>query len=162
MSYQDLIIYIPQLEDDGPEPSTLVNNRITFHVHENGRVDHLTDDWRSSAYPADSRCWTGTRIFFTTNSEKIGGDVGSSGSSGRGILLADIDISSLKPWGGEEPPLPMYAEDTDFVRREDGIWRRRDIRGRLYLVIVMEKGARDQLLLSNPVVLIETNGEQVI
>ena len=94
--------------------------------------------------------------------EKIGGDVGSSGSSGSGVRPADIEISSSKPWYGEEPPLSMYAEDTVFVRREAGIWCRRYIRGRLYPVNRIGDSARDQKLLRNPAGLIETNGDQVL
>ena len=43
-------------------------------------------------------------------------------------------MALFPPWDGDEPPLPVYAEDTAFVRREDGIWCRRDIRGGLYPV----------------------------
>ena len=40
-------MYIPQLEGEGPELSTLVNNGITFKSYADGGVYHITDDWRS-------------------------------------------------------------------------------------------------------------------
>ena len=40
-------MYIPQLEGEGPELSTLVNNGITFKSYDDGGVYYLTDDWRS-------------------------------------------------------------------------------------------------------------------
>ena len=40
-------MYIPQLEGEGPELSTLVNNGITFKFYDHGGVYYLTDDWRS-------------------------------------------------------------------------------------------------------------------
>ena len=137
MSHHELprtSMYLPQLEGDGPELSTLVNNSITFKYYDDGGGDHITDDWRSSVPPLDSRDWTGTTIFFTSDSGMIGCDDGSTGSSSSGTRPVDVDFSSSKPCDGEEPPLSIYADDATFVRREDGIWCKFDIQGTLYLV----------------------------
>ena len=65
--------------------------------------------------PGDSRSWIGTTMFFTSDSGKIGGDAGSTGSSGSGARLVSVDISSSKPWDGDEPPTSIYADKTIFV-----------------------------------------------
>ena len=43
------------------------------------------------------------------------------------------DITFTRPWGGDYPPRSIYA-DSVFVRRDDGIWCKRDTVGRLCLV----------------------------
>ena len=63
----------------------------------------------------DSRSWTRTTMFFTSDSGKIGGDAGSTGSSGSGARLVSVDISASKPWDGDEPPTSIYADKTIFV-----------------------------------------------
>ena len=35
--------YAPQLEEDGPDLSTLLDTRITFKSYDNGRIDSVTD-----------------------------------------------------------------------------------------------------------------------
>ena len=49
--------------------------------------------------------------------------------------IRDVDITSTRPWDGDYPPRSIYADST-FVRRDDGIWCKKDIAGRLYLVNV--------------------------
>ena len=43
------------------------------------------------------------------------------------------DIMSTRPWDGDCPPRSIYA-DSVFVRRDDGIWCKKDTAGRLYPV----------------------------
>ena len=47
--------------------------------------------------------------------------------------VQDDDITSTRPWDGDHPPRSIYA-DSVFVRRDDGIWCKRDTAGRLYPV----------------------------
>ena len=114
--------------------TTLANQRITFKSYDNGQTDHVTDDWRISVPADDSRDWTGTTLFFTSEPEKVGGDSESSGSSSSGTRPASVDMSYSKTWDGIEPPISIYVDGTVFIRRKDGIWCRRDTRGRLYPV----------------------------
>ena len=52
--------YIPQLEEDGPDLSTLLDVRLSFKSYDRGHVDTITDDWRSGV-PDEERCpGTGT------------------------------------------------------------------------------------------------------
>ena len=37
--------YIPQLEEDGPDLSTLLDLRITFKSYDRGYDDTITDEW---------------------------------------------------------------------------------------------------------------------
>ena len=43
-------------------------------------------------------------------------------------------MSSMRPWDGDNPPMSIHDDLASFVRREDGIWCRKDVRGRLYPV----------------------------
>ena len=43
-------------------------------------------------------------------------------------------MPSSRPWDGDEPPMSIYDDPASVVRRDDGIWCRKDVRGRLYLV----------------------------
>ena len=52
--------YIPQLEEDGPDLSTLLGIRITFKAYDRGHVDTSTDDWQSAATDEERYPWTGT------------------------------------------------------------------------------------------------------
>ena len=54
-------------------------------------------------------------MFFTSDSGQIGGDAGSTGSSGSGTRLVSVDISSSKPWDGDEPPTSMCDDETTVV-----------------------------------------------
>ena len=87
-------MYIPQLEDEGPELATLANRRITFKLYGNGKTDHVTDDWRSSVPLDDSRNWIGTTLYFNSEPEKVSGELESSGSSSSGTRPASMDILS--------------------------------------------------------------------
>ena len=40
----------------------------------------------------------------------------------------------MQPWDGDDLPMSIYDDLASFVRREDGIWGRKDVRGRLYPV----------------------------
>ena len=106
---------LSQIEGEGPGLSTLVIDRTTFKSYDDGGVDHITDDWRSSGPPGDSRSWTGATMFSNSDYGKIGGDARSSGSSGSGTRPVSVDISSSKPWDGDEPLTSMYVDETTFV-----------------------------------------------
>ncbi|MFM7977988.1 MAG: hypothetical protein ACKPKO_01620, partial [Candidatus Fonsibacter sp.] len=76
--------------------------------------------------------WTGTTTFLTTS-----GSRGSSSSDSvmpETIVIDRDDFTSSRPWDGEKPPLSRFADSPTFVRRDDGIWCRRDAIGRLYPV----------------------------
>ena len=44
------------------------------------------------------------------------------------------DMVSSRPWDGDTPYISIYADSSSFVRRDDGIWCKKDNGGRLYLV----------------------------
>ncbi|MFM7985839.1 MAG: hypothetical protein ACKPKO_41645, partial [Candidatus Fonsibacter sp.] len=44
------------------------------------------------------------------------------------------DFTSSRSWDGEKPPLSRFLDSPTFVRRDDGIWCRRDAISRLYPV----------------------------
>ena len=54
-------------------------------------------------------------MFFTSDSGQIGGDAGSTGSSGSGTRLVSVAISSSKPWAEDEPPTSIYVDETICV-----------------------------------------------
>ena len=55
----------PQLEEDGPDLSTLLDVRITFKSYDRGHIDTITDEWKSGV-PDEEQClWTGTTTFLT-------------------------------------------------------------------------------------------------
>ena len=54
---------IPQLEEGGPDLSTLLGMRITFKPYARGHVDTIADDWKSVAPDEERYSWTGTTTF---------------------------------------------------------------------------------------------------
>ena len=95
-----------------------------------GGIETVNDDYLSSPEQETLESWTGTTTFLTST---------ASGSSSDLILLETTivggdDFASSRPWDGEKPPTSIYAYSSIFIRRDDGIWCRRDTRGRLYLV----------------------------
>ena len=96
-------------------------------------------------------------MFFTSDSGKIGG-AGFSGLSSSGPRPVNIDIFSSKPWDGDEPPTSIYADDTALVRRENGIWCKRDIEASYILSIELGKDVLDQKSLKSQAARIVTNG----
>ena len=81
--------YTPQLEEDGPDRSTLLDVRITFKSYDRRRVDTITDEWKSGV-PGEEQCsWTGTTTFLTVVS----------------LLLWDRKSSRRKK------PLSIHADD---------------------------------------------------
>ena len=59
--------YIPNLEEDGPDLSTLLDIRITFKSYDRGHVDTIVDDWKSAAPDEERYPWTGTTTFLTVD-----------------------------------------------------------------------------------------------
>ena len=59
--------YTPQLEEDGPDLSTLLDTRITFKSYDNGHIDSVTDAWMSGGPDVDPCSWTGTTTFLTVD-----------------------------------------------------------------------------------------------
>ena len=123
--------YTPQLEDGGRDLSSLTDTRITFKSYLDGRTLSVTDDWRSVPHDDDSSPWMGITTFLTSTS------VGSSDSSDVPVRVAGKaevgDMTPSRPWNGDLPPRYIYA-DSSFIRRDDGVWCKKDKAGRLYLV----------------------------
>ena len=59
--------YIPQLEEDGPDLSTLLDVRLSFKSYDRGHVDTITDDCRSGVPDEERYPWTGTTTFLTVD-----------------------------------------------------------------------------------------------
>ena len=60
--------------------------------------------------------------------------------------IRDDDMTLIRPWDGDHPPRYIFA-DSVFVRRDDGIWCKKDAVSRLYLVNVNgERCARPRSL----------------
>ena len=100
-------------------------------------MDTITDDWKSVAPDEERYSWTGTITFLTIDpSPNQETDTGAREEEevpehARRRLA---DMSSIRPWDGDDPPMSIYYDPASFVRREDGIWCRKDVRGRLYPV----------------------------
>ncbi|MFM7982243.1 MAG: hypothetical protein ACKPKO_23280, partial [Candidatus Fonsibacter sp.] len=52
----------------------------------------------------------------------------------KAITLGRDDFVSSRPWDGDKPPVSIYVDSTTFIRRDDGMWRRRDTMGCFYIV----------------------------
>ena len=61
-------VYTPQLEDGGPDLSTLTDTRITVKSFLGGHTLTITDDWRSALVDDDSSPWMGTTTFLVSTS----------------------------------------------------------------------------------------------
>ena len=122
------IAYIPQLEDGGPDVSTLNGMRLTFESFGRGHIDTITDDWITMIPDADPRPWIGTTTFLTADLP-VDQDVPSDK-----VEAQIADMASSRPWDRGEPPMSIYVDAAPFVRRADGIWCRRDTASRLYPV----------------------------
>ena len=70
----------------------------------------------------------GTTTFLTSTS------TGSGDSSDVPVRVVDKvdegDMMSSRPWDGDLPPRSIYA-DSSFIRRDDGVWYKKDKAGRL-------------------------------
>ena len=62
------VAYTPQLEDGGPELSTLIDTRITYKTCLNGHTDTITDDWTQAPHDADGLQWMGSTHVLTSTS----------------------------------------------------------------------------------------------
>ena len=126
--------YIPQLEEDGPDLLTLLGIRITFKSYGRGHVDTTTDDWKSAAPGEERYPWTGATTFLTVdpspNQESDTSTEEVHDHSRRRLA----DMSSMRPWDGDEPPMTIYDDLSSFVRREDGSWCRKGAKGIRYPV----------------------------
>ena len=130
--------YTPQLEEDGPDLSMLLDVRITFKSYDRGHVDTITDEWKSGV-PDEEQCsWTGTTTFLTVDlPPHLESEVQSEGETPEHARQRLVDMSSSRPWDGDETPMSIYDDPASFVRRDGGVWCRKDVRGRLYPVNVI-------------------------
>ena len=64
----------------------------------------------------------------------MGSEVRSEDETPEHVRQRLVDMSSSRPWDGDGPPMSIYDDPASFVRRDDGIWCRKDVRGRPYLV----------------------------
>ena len=82
--------------------------------------------------------------------------VGSGDSSDVPVRVADKaevgDMTSSRPWDGDLPPRSIYA-DSSFIRRDDGVWCKKDKAG--ILLLVNSNGER----CANPRTLEVTSGQ---
>ena len=99
---------IPQLEEGGPDLSTLQGMRITFKSYDRGHVDTITDDWKSAAPDLERYPWTGTTTCLSVDlSPSQETDTRASEEEevpehARRRLPA---MSFMRPWGGDDPPV---------------------------------------------------------
>ena len=94
--------YTPQLEDGGPDSSTLIDTRITLNSIFDGRTDTFTDDWKKLPCDADGAPWMGTTTFLTSTSAGSGS---TSEMSARVSDKAKVGyMISSRPWGGRLAP----------------------------------------------------------
>ena len=87
----------------------------------------MRDSWRE-AHPVVGELpfWTGVTAF---TKGIIAEPCSRAGSS------SDYTYLGHAPWTGTSPPPPTKLEDPSvFVRREDGVWCKRDTRNRMYPV----------------------------
>ena len=98
--------YIPQLEEDGPDLSTLLDTRITFKSYDNGRIDSVTDAWKSGVPDVEPCSWTGTTTFLTVDTpaqQEV--ESRSEDEVPEHARQRVFDMSSSRPWDGDEPPM---------------------------------------------------------
>ena len=127
--------YIPQLEELRPDLATLLDTRITFKMYDKGRIDSVTDAWKSGVPDVEQCSWKGTTTFFTVDAPpRHESGVRSEDEVPEHARQRLVGMSSSRPWDGDEPPMSVYDDPASSVRRDDGIWCRQDVRGRLYLV----------------------------
>ena len=86
--------------------------------------------------PDEEQCsWTGTTTFLTVDiPPQQESEVRSEDGTPEHARQRLVDMSSARPWDGDEPPMPINDDPASFIRRDDSIWCRKDVRGRLYHV----------------------------
>ena len=84
-------VYMPQLEDGGPNLSTLTDTRITFKSLLDRHALTITDDWRNALVDDESSPWMGTTTLLTSTS------AGSGDSIDVPVRVADkVDEGEMK------------------------------------------------------------------
>ena len=115
--------YTPQLEDNGPDLSTLTDTRITLKSFLDGHTLTITDDWQSASVDSDRSPWMGTTTVLVSTSAR------SADSIDVPVRVADNidegDMMFSRPWDGNLPARSIFA-DSSFIRHDDGIWRKQD------------------------------------
>ena len=118
-------LFTPTTIENGPDLNCLKDTRATLLCSSNHVEELIRDIWRDvHLADEDLPSWTGVTVFNKVKTTELSNRAGSSSD--------DAHLGHV-PWTGATPPIPMKLEDPGvFVRREDGVWCRRDTRGRLY------------------------------
>ena len=121
-----LRLFTPTPIEGGPDLHGLKDLRVTL-TSPSRDEELMRDSWREvNSILSDLPLWTGLSVFSKVIIAEPCSRVGSSNDD---AYLGHV------PWTGTSPPLPTKLEDPSvFVRREDGVWCRRDTRNRMYPV----------------------------
>ena len=127
-------VYIPPLEDGGPELYTLLGTCITFKSLFSGHVDTTIDDWNAAGPNEELEPWTGATTCLTVDRTAEPEAGGQPEALPEKVRTQIADMASSRPWAGDEPPMSIYVDLALFVRCADGIWRMKATVGCLYPV----------------------------
>ena len=83
-----------------------------------GRTLAVTDDWRHVSHDDDSSPWMGTATLLVSTL------AGSADSKDVPVRVADNmlggDMTSTRPWDGDQPPRSVFADSMFDVMTESG------------------------------------------
>ena len=96
--------YTPQLEDWGPDVSTLNGMRTMFKSFARGHITTITDDWTIVVPYRDSHPSSGTTTFLAM------GPLADQGVPSSRVESQIADTASSRPWDGDEPPLSICVD----------------------------------------------------